>query len=591
MSNTAKTTIATYLTYTELFRAFERSGIILPSSFLETTDEIEAQIGYLLQEINPVELVQFSSFLNMICQSSGSDISMTQGIGLLKEARLIPQYASLVNRFLFHRENLLNLIGQIVSRDIKGTNRLTGAGHLTSQQQYVRAILLINDLINSQTNNSAGSSMEALLKDHLIREWPHYYNPDVSKTVYGHRIVRYRYCYETLLPTLKESNRQMMQNAISAFEKKVGVSLQDYIHVISSLFGWFLDLPIRQQKNLPAPGEARFGFDFQNINSFYIDSEKFKDDPSFIKSIDILSKDITAFQARAEEERNRERDPVRGCNELVRVFFDNPVFRISDGFYCILDLKFVLESVCGGLLWRLRTQEKIQDFKSAYGHLMEAYFQFLIRSIFGDAKITFGEGRGADAIVEKEDKIFVIEFTTEYYRMSSLYNHSSEGFLDDAYRILFNTGVNDRRGRNKKDKGKMLKLNDYVGKIQQEGKVVIPVLVTENLIGDPALFNRFSGFYDMHISDKNLSHLQKNPPVFLCLDDLEIFWGLYDANDAVDGFVDFAKDWITADKGPHFHSGTVGICRFVEKRRGGEARISNEGFAEFFSPTKIYRPI
>src|SRR5215216_5938406 len=139
-----------------------------------TTDEIKAQIEYLLQEINPVELIQFSSFLNMICQSSGSDMSMTRGIGLLKEARLIPQSASLVNRLLFHRENVLNLIGQIVSGDIKGTNRLTGIGHLTSQQQYARTILLINDLINSGTNNSATSSVEALLKDHLIREWPHY---------------------------------------------------------------------------------------------------------------------------------------------------------------------------------------------------------------------------------------------------------------------------------------------------------------------------------------------------------------------------------------------------------------------------------
>ncbi len=319
--------------------------------------------------------------------------------------------------------------------------------------------------------------------------------------------------------------------------------------------------------------------------------QKFEDDPSFIKIIDVLSKDITALKAAAREEQNRKRDPISGCSKLIRLFFDNPMFKIADDLYCIIDLKFVLESVCGGLLWRLRTQENIQDFKSAYGYLMESYFQFLIQNIFSDAKVTFGGGAGADAIVEKEDKILVIEFTTEFYRMSSLYNNSSEGFLDDAYKLLFNTGANDRRGRNKNDKGKMLKLNDYIGKIQQEGKVVIPVLVTENLIGNPDLFNRFSGFYDKQISDKKISNLQKNPPVFLCLDDLEVFWGLYDPKDALDGFIDFAKDWITTNKGPHFHNATVGICRFVETHQGSEARISNEGFAEFFSPTKIYRPL
>ncbi|MDR4508462.1 MAG: hypothetical protein MRJ65_09560 [Candidatus Brocadiaceae bacterium] len=61
--------IFTHLKYTELFDSFERNGIILPSSSLKTTEDLEAQIEYLLQKMNPVELIQFSSFLNMICQS------------------------------------------------------------------------------------------------------------------------------------------------------------------------------------------------------------------------------------------------------------------------------------------------------------------------------------------------------------------------------------------------------------------------------------------------------------------------------------------------------------------------------------------
>ncbi len=276
MSNTTKTEIITHLTYTQLFKTFERNGIILPSSFFKTTEEIEAQIEYLLQDTNPIEIIRFSSFLNMICQSCGSDKNLTRGITLLKEVRLVPPYVSFVNKILFHRENLLNLIGLVISRDMKGANQLTGTGHLAAQRQYVRAILLNNNLFNTETTNSAASSEEVLLKNYFIREWPHYYAPDISKTVYGHRIVRYRYCYETLLPTLKETNRQMMQDAISAFEEKVGVSLRDYMHMVSSLFGWFLDLPLRNEENPPASNEPRLGFDFQHINTFYIDSKKFE---------------------------------------------------------------------------------------------------------------------------------------------------------------------------------------------------------------------------------------------------------------------------------------------------------------------------
>ncbi len=582
-------TIITHLTYTELFKTFERNGVVVPSSSLKTAEEIEKQIEYLLHDMNPVELIQFSSFLSMICQSYGSDMSMTRGITLLKEAQLVPLSACFINKILFHRESLLNLVGQIISRDIKGANQLTGPGHLANQQKYVRAILLNNDLLNTETNNSVISNEEMILKDYFIREWPHYYISETSQAINGHRIVRYRYCYETLLPTLKDTDKQMMQKAISAFEKKVGVSIEDYMHVISGLFGWFLDWPLRQKKNPPAPKDPKFGFDFQRIDTFYINSKAFEKDPSFIKIINALSKDITELKAAATEEQKRTRDAINGYNKLIRVFFDNPVFKISNDFYCIIDLKFVLENVCGGLLWRLWNQENIQDFKSAYGHLMEAYFQFLIKNIFSDTKITFGEGTGADAIVEKDDKILVIEFTTEYYRMSSLYNNSSDGFLDDAYKLLFNTGSDDSRGRSKNDKGKMLKLNDYMGKIQQEGKVIIPVLVTENLIGNPDLFNKFSGFYDKEISNNKLSNLQKNPPVFLCLDDLETFWGLYDTKDAMEGFVAFAQEWIKTDKGPHFHNATSGICRFLEKQRGGEIRISNKNFAEFFAPPKIYK--
>jgi len=82
--------VITHLTYTELFPTYERNGLILPSSSLNSVDAIKAQIERLLKPINPVEVVQFSFFLNMICQTYGTDMTMIRGVTLLKETRLVP---------------------------------------------------------------------------------------------------------------------------------------------------------------------------------------------------------------------------------------------------------------------------------------------------------------------------------------------------------------------------------------------------------------------------------------------------------------------------------------------------------------------
>ena len=585
----AKTTIVTYLTYSELFNTFEKNGLVLLLSSLKTVEDFETQIAYLLQEMNPVELVQFTSFLNMICQTRTTEMTMVRGVTFLEETKIVPKGTGFSNKIVFHRENLLNLIGQILTKNIQGTQQLTGEGHSTNQKKYCEAILLNNDLISVEVGNSEASSKETFLRDHFIREWPHYYLSDTARLVYGHRLVRYRYCYETLLSTLGNTDKATMEAGICAFEKKAGISLKEYMKVINGLFAWFFEMPFQHAKNPPPPDQPKLGFDFMNISSFYIDAKLFKKDPSFIKAIDTLSKGAEALRVSAVEESTRERDPITGYNKNIRVFFDNPIFKIEDGYYCVIDLKFLLENVCGGLLWRIRNEENLQNFKSAYGRLMEEYFKFLIQNIFKDAKVTFGGTSGADAIVERGDKIFVIEFTTEYYRLSSLYNPTSQEFLDDAYRLLFNTGKTDPRARGKNDRGKLIKLNGYIKKVQSEGKTVIPVLVTENLLGNHDLFNAFNNFYDKEISDKKLTHLQQNPPLFLCLDDIETFWGLFEPDGAVEGFTGFTKYWIPLDKGPQFHNASSGICRFVEKQRGGEARISNHDFADFFSPKQVFK--
>jgi hypothetical protein len=119
---------------------------------------------------------------------------------------------------------------------MKGASLLTGRGHLANQQRYVRALLLNNELLNKEATSSATAEKEEFFKHYFIREWRHYYLSDISQIVNAHRIVRYRYCYETILPALEAMDRKMMECAIKDFEERVGVSLEEYLHVITGLF-------------------------------------------------------------------------------------------------------------------------------------------------------------------------------------------------------------------------------------------------------------------------------------------------------------------------------------------------------------------
>ncbi|MEX2305001.1 MAG: hypothetical protein WD595_02300, partial [Waddliaceae bacterium] len=516
---------------------------------------------------------------------------LVRSVSLLEQTGLIKRGTGLKNRIVFHRDNILNLIGQILEKDLSGTELMTGTGDIANARKYTQAVLLNNDLLNLETSDSPLSSKEMIMRDYFIREWPHYYMRDISNNIYKHRIVRYQHCYENLLPKLGDTHKKIMSDAIQDFEKDVGVSLSDYLHVVTGLYGWFLDWPLKRDKDKEEgkdAGEQTFGFNFQNIDSFYINTQAFSKDPTFIPIIDALSRNIQDLRTSIEEEKNR-RDTINGYNKYTRVFFDNPVFKISDDRYCIIDLKFVLENACGGLLWRLRSQENIQNYKSAYGYLMEEYFKFLINKIFDGAKITFDDSTGVDAVIEQDDNILVIEFTTEYYRLASLYDDSADGFVNDAYRILFNSGAEDPRGRGKSDEGKLIKLNNYVENLKQDDKKIIPILVTENFIGNPDLLDEFSNLYTQEVTKKNLTNLQENKPLFLCLDDLEVFWGLFETKDAVNGLVSFTEYWNPLDKGPQFHNASSGVCRYVESQRDGEARISNKEYAEFFAPKNIYK--
>lgn len=197
---------------------------------------------------------------------------------------------------------------------------------------------------------------------------------------------------------------------------------------------------------------------------------------------------------------------------------------------------------------------KVSEIKPQYGHLLERYFTDLLQRIFGKLSIRTAQGDGEpDAILETADHIVIFEFTVEYYRFASLYSEDTKLFIEDIHRLLFNEGRSGQQSRKKKDKGKFIKLNGYIEKMKNKKKTIIPVLVTENHVGDCDVLEKFDRCISENIASKNLTNLKDNLPIILNLDDLEVFWNLSNKKKAKNQFVDLLNQWRSLQTKGHNH--------------------------------------
>lgn len=553
-----------YLTYAELFREVEKAGILLPVSYLDSEETIDEILIHYLQALNPVEAIQFSSFLNMICQTSKKDEIIKTVNRELTGARLSDRPS---RKILFHRDNLLHLISLVLDFNINGTGNITGGGNLAYPQKYYKALMLIN----SKLSHIHADPTLSIFRDCFIRDYPYYYIPEISFTFYSRRVQRYWYIYNTILPTLDSTQRNKVESALATLEKAAGVSLKEYFSVIRMILGWYLQFPTftQQQDNVP-----RLGFNFNNIHSFYINRANFEQHHAFLKIVEYLAKDIEEFRTAIVQQR---RDIIPGFFRHFRTFFEYPFFKIDNSNFCIIDLRFVLEGICAGFFWQVyRVAERdIRILKDQYGMLLEHYFSFLLEKVFPSVRITGSEESQPDAVLELHDTIILFEFTTEYYRFSSLYNTSFVSFKEDLYRLLLNEGRLDGRGRGKKDVGKLLKLNRYMEKLNTT-KRIVPVLVTENYLGDYDMLNQFDSLLSQGIENNELTQLKKTKPLIINLDDLETCWEILQRSTSGEQFVRAIDSWNSVNKGPYHYSFTY----FLNTTHEGDR--ANDDFRSFF---------
>ena len=412
-----KTDTVTYLTYEKLFRDIQKDNLIIPISYLNEIKNIDDLISDIIKNFNSVEAISYSSFLNATIQTLNINEILKLGLEEIKNIKLTNK--SHDKGVLFYRDNLLYFISQIIIKGESGNLRVTGPENASNSRDYYKSLLLIS----SKLNRSIINEKQTVLKDYFIREYPYYYDPESLYNTYSIRIQRYRYIYNHLLKDLNGQSKNNFCDIIKLLEETAQISLKDYFDVLEKVLEWFLGVPYARRYSNNKEFKA-LGFQYKALNTFYINKDNFKGDESFIKIIDHLSIDLEKMK---QKFLNIERIyKIEGFYKYFQNFFDKPIFKIDENSYCIIDLKFLFEGICSGFIWHLKdiSKYKIKRIKDKYGYLLEEYFIFLLKKIFKDKNvITTNRDEGnPDAFLQFDDYIIILEFTTETYRFSSLYN-------------------------------------------------------------------------------------------------------------------------------------------------------------------------
>lgn len=548
------TKIMTFVGYSDLFSYIKKGTLLVPKSYLEKDDNIDGLINNIIDNFYTPEAISYSSFLNTIVQTHEPNDTQQIGWNELRQCKLVDNdnKAGIV----FHRDNLLYMIAQLIRKEKIGNVKITGQKTINSAADYYKTLLLISDKRAFKPPESL--SKQFFIRDYFLRAYPYYYLPDIVEKIYKMRFQRYGYIYTDLISKLNSIQKDRVDKVSEGVElitKEFNLSLKEYFHVLTGIFNWFLIVPNAKRENSENEKLKTWGFDPKNIESYYIRKKNFGEDSDLFVLVRKLSHILNDFKQKLQTVR---RDPIKGFYRDFQAFFDYPIFKIDDESYCIIDLKFLLEGMCAGFIWRINeiSPKNLQEIRAQYGYLLEEYFVGLLKKIFGDSSVTRPCGNGEpDAILETDSHIFIFEFTIEYYRFASLYNESLDLLQEDVYRLLFNEGKDDKASRGKKDKGKFYKLNNYLQKHANSSKKVVPILVTENYFGDYEMLDELDGQISKKINNKNLTQLIEHKPLILNMDDLEFFWRVSNSAYAAEQFSVFVNNWQQLkDKGPYSYN-------------------------------------
>lgn len=535
-----------------------------------------------IKQFDPVEQISYCSFLNMICHTCYIDELMHLEYG---EFRALPTIRSIISNkeLIFHRETLLFYMSQVIENNINGNTKITGHSDFYRPEyiDFGRCLLLSNTAIND------------LKQDFFEREFIKYVPYNLPNTIYWyyyHRIIRYSFIYSELLENLNKSKKDKIELGIATLEGKYNIKLSDLFSAAKKCFMWFIGLQENFHMWNITPNSDIPMFKYKKLESFYIQRNNFKDLETFLRVIDLFSKDFAGFKDRFALESNQRDIIDNDVFKYIRCFYDYPVFKCSGDVYCIIDFKFFIEKVCRGLTWLMKNALKENTISNnslarrideQNGYLIELYLSELMQKMFGsNVSITSDIPNSPDAIIETINngvKTFVIiEFTTKQYRIASLYNRSAKCFFEDVDRLLFK---NDKR-----DMGKFINLDKYTTNIQKETDneniEIIPLLITESPIGDYDLINRNQGFLDRRLKENGLESMLRWKPIIINLEDIEFFWGTHKQDTIVHEFIQKLLEWrYKIDKGQYWY--------YFGNYANQNKTIINDNYLKIFNHAKL----
>src|SRR3989344_4933071 len=136
------TKIMTFISYENLFSHIKKNGLLIPSSYLKNDKNIDSLVNYFTENFDSVEGISYSSFLNAIVQTHKAEETQKTGWNELKHCKLVnnDNNAGIV----FHRDNLLYMIAQLIKKEKLGDIKITGQKTLNSAANYYKSLLLIS---------------------------------------------------------------------------------------------------------------------------------------------------------------------------------------------------------------------------------------------------------------------------------------------------------------------------------------------------------------------------------------------------------------------------------------------------------------
>lgn len=587
------TKIYSYLTSKDINPNYQFKGIDQPLDEI-TEGDLREIIKSKLNGLAAENGIKRLSYLNMWCQINWKEchrISMQE----LKKLGFLKTNVD-ESRALLHRDVFLYVIAELIMGEHTGQLPSHQAGGELGQSCFTELFILMNVWLSRITN-------ERTLCLQLLRDNPQAYNQNSVVDYYLRWIIRYWNIYIDILATL-DKPKDLIEKGLNLLVQDMNVTLKEYFQVIFHIFDRYLTVPRILATHPELEGKINpIGtnvFDVHKLNCF-------EEDKIVLRFLQRMSKDLLNMKTfildgcDIDKQLQREFDPVF---EYAIKLFHRPIFKSDDSTYHrIIDLKFLFDGICSGLVWRLDSllnaeskneknakKYKLQDLKAQYGLLLDIYFKGCIKKIFNAESSDIKSN--PDAVVRSNVDTVIFEFTTEYYTIESLYSTKVDKVHTKLDVILFNEGGN--KYKKKSSPGKFININIYIKNELEAnpGSKIIPILVTERYLGDCSLLEKSGYDFEQKIKEAEsrkaaikLNYIKDYPPLIISLDELEIFWKYArdDKSVAIEDFILCVKDWQSENDKAQYK---FNFGKFLEDKLINYP-IKNKVYDDFFNLPKF----